>query len=163
MVQEEDEVNVAVAGRLTEWSHPLCLYLSEFLIPPLSCEHTTSFEILVEAALSQTSLILSLHLLLQLPFSLFPSAFVSPLGLKHGPYSHAPTGISSSSLPLRCISSSLSNLALNHYSWACRAQRRTCPLMVWSWVQALKWECVSVILETSAADPIYFKDIPGVW
>lgn len=92
-----------------------------------------------------------------------PSALVSPLSLKHGLYSHVSAGIFSSSLPLRRISSSLSNLALDHYSWACRAQRRTCPLMVWSWVQALKCDCVSVILEISAADPIYFKDIPGVW
>lgn len=64
----------------------------------------------------------------------------------------------SPSLP--CISSSLSHVAPDHYSWACKAQKRTCPPMVLARVQALKYGCVSVTLESSAADPIYFKRYP---
>lgn len=35
---------------------------------------------------------------------------------------------------LSCISSSLSHIVLNHYSWACKAQKCTCPPMIWAWV-----------------------------
>lgn len=57
-------------------------------------------------------------------------------------------------------SSSLSAVVLNHYFSACKAQKRTCPLMVCARVQALKYGCGSDTLESSAADPIYFNQYP---
>lgn len=118
------------------WTH-------DFLWDPCRCWPCSDFSHLIVA-----------------PFALTSLLFVPPQPpslLSVWNTDHIPTH------PAVSFSSSLSNLALNHYSWACRARRRTCPPMVWSWVQALKCERVSVILETSAADPVYFKDIPGVW
>lgn len=171
MAQETDEVKV-VAGGVTEWSHPSFLCLSKFLIllfhlnVPLPL--ISLLMLFFHPRLFFPNLLPRLIFtpLLQLPLSLFfPSAIVSALRLKHSTYSYVSTGsffslLYTQSPSLSLISSSLSHVVLNHYSSACKAQKCTCPPMVRAWVQALKYGCESDILESLAADPIYFKRYP---